>query len=295
MRLVERDQIDTVRWDQLVAQKGGLIFSKSVYLDAVAEQWSVFVDDDYSCGIALPYVIRLGKRSLYTPIFLRYLEWLGDSPPEGFFSLLRSKFAAADLSLRNKLENEESAEYVFQEIAPVVPYQYKDQAKRMIRKFERSDLKILETDDLKAIFRVISDELPRKIDSVNSKNLQSLFQLLENLSETGLLRALMVVESDQCVGGAFFIETSNRTIYLKSAFTEEAKKKGAMYGLMDQMISYSLDRSQRFDFGGSRVEGVKRFNHNLGALDVIYFNYKWNDMPFWYRFIKGVRAWLKQR
>ena len=295
MRLVERDHIDTVRWDQLVEEKGGLVFSKSVYLDAVAENWCVFVDEDYSCGIALPYVIRLGKRSLYTPIFLRYLEWLGDSPAEGFFKLLRSKFAAADLSLRDKIGTEEYTEYVFQEMVPGVHPYYKDQAKRMIRKFERSDLKILETGDLKAIFNVISEELPRKIDSVNSKNLKRLFELVENLSQTGLLRVLMVAESDQCVGGAFFIETSDRTIYLKSAFTEEAKKLGAMYGLMDQMINGTLEQSKRFDFGGSRVEGVKRFNHNLGASDVIYYNYKWNNMPVWYRFLKVMRAWLKQR
>jgi hypothetical protein len=293
MRLLERDQIDIARWDQLVESCGGLIFSKSVYLDAVAESWCVYVDDSYSRGVALPYALRLGKKTLYTPLFLRCLEWFGELPKEDPFSILRSIFPSADFSLKNKISDFNSEQYIYQEISVGTEQSYNDLAKRMLRKFGRSDLKIKSTDEFTAIFKVISNELPKKVDSINHRNLNSLFVLIQNLSKTGMLRAEMLLHNDRCVGGAFFIETKDRVVYLKSAFTEEAKKMGAMYGLMDQMIKDSVGKKKNFDFGGSRVEGVKRFNHNLGASDVTYFNYKWNDLPLWYRLIKKAKSWMK--
>lgn len=78
MKIVEREHIDEESWNQLVDKTvGASFFSYAWYLDATAENWCIVVDDNYTRGIALPYSKRLGLETLYTPIFVRYIEWLG--------------------------------------------------------------------------------------------------------------------------------------------------------------------------------------------------------------------------
>ena len=77
MNIIEREHIDIEKWNTLVTSSpGASLFSHSAYLDSVAENWCVLVDDDYSNGMALPYTIRMGVKGIYTPKFSRYLEWL---------------------------------------------------------------------------------------------------------------------------------------------------------------------------------------------------------------------------
>ena len=91
MKIVEREHIDIHKWDDLVAlSKDATLFSLSHYLDAVAENWCVLVDENYSKGIALPYSIRLGIKCLYTPIFSRYTELLGGIDSKDILSYLQN-------------------------------------------------------------------------------------------------------------------------------------------------------------------------------------------------------------
>ena len=62
MKIIERAYIDVVKWDQLVDRENGLVFNCSYYLDAVAENWCIYVNEEYTSGIALPYVVRLKKK-----------------------------------------------------------------------------------------------------------------------------------------------------------------------------------------------------------------------------------------
>ena len=79
MKIIQREHIDSQKWDALVSSSPyNSVFSLSTYLDSVAENWCVLTDDDYSKGIALPFTIRLGIKVVYTPVFVRYLEWFGD-------------------------------------------------------------------------------------------------------------------------------------------------------------------------------------------------------------------------
>ncbi|MEY3237827.1 MAG: hypothetical protein RI883_1928, partial [Bacteroidota bacterium] len=75
MKIIQREHIDTKKWDALVSSSSdNAVFSLSTYLDAVAENWCVLTDDEYSKGIALPFTVRIGIKVIYTPIFVRYLE-----------------------------------------------------------------------------------------------------------------------------------------------------------------------------------------------------------------------------
>ena len=94
MKIVERKNIDTEKWDSLVEKtKGAGFYSYSWYMDAVAENWSVLVNHDYSEGIALPYTTRLGVDKLYAPIFVSYVEFLGSQlKVKSYEEIIRNSF-----------------------------------------------------------------------------------------------------------------------------------------------------------------------------------------------------------
>ncbi|MFN5909909.1 MAG: hypothetical protein ACK45H_01115, partial [Bacteroidota bacterium] len=99
MKIIERADLNTYKWDALVERSGGTVFSCSFYLDAVAENWCVLVDDSYTMGMALPYTVRAGQRMLCTPVFVRYLEWFGTEYAE-LSNLLKKYFKRADICVR---------------------------------------------------------------------------------------------------------------------------------------------------------------------------------------------------
>ncbi len=296
MRLIERRDIDTVRWNQLVeATNDATIFNYAYYLDTVAENWCVYVDDDYSCGIAVPYTIRLGVKSCYTPIFLRYVEWLGQQPDsfEEFKMELEDNFTRGNYCVRNLMKDFVHEKYVFQEWHPEI--KKSTQLKRMLKKFHAAQFLIHEQGSNDLIFHYIRSELPAKISTINQFTIDRLHALVEQLEKEEQLFKYLVYNENTCVGGLFFMETNTRLVYLKGAFLPQSKKDGAMYGAMDLAIQYAQKKSLIFDFGGSRVENVRKFNYNMSGEDRKYYEYRWDKTPLWFKGLRSMKMIWKKR
>jgi len=100
VEVIERNKIDVDRWDHLVLSSSNhTLFSLSTYLDSVAENWAVLVNEDYTLGIALPYTIRFGVKTLYTPFFMRYIEVLGGEI-DNLENYLKSNFESSKFKIR---------------------------------------------------------------------------------------------------------------------------------------------------------------------------------------------------
>jgi hypothetical protein len=64
---------------------------------------------------------------------------------------------------------------------------------------------------------------------------------------------------------------------------------------MQQAIERTLKEAKPFDFGGSEVDGVRRFNQNLGGIDQHYYIYTWNFAPAWFKLAKRMfQLWKKK-
>lgn len=298
MKFIYRNNIDVQKWDALVkSQEDASVFSLSTYLDAVSENWCVLVDENYSKGIAVPYIVRLGVKVCYTPIFVRYLEFFGVMPYNGdtLIDQLKSEFKQGQLNLDLVNEIKESDELVFQKIAFNDDNNLNSQAKRMLTKFEKSGMKSSFSKSTKNILDRIDLELPQKISALNPKTLGNLEKLVDALKKKDLVSTIEVKENDQVVGGLILVEFNGKLLYLKGAFSPEAKKEGAMYAAMQGAILHAKEKRLNFDFGGSRVEGVRRFNVNLGAKDQFYSSINWDNAPIWYKLLKKInQAWKKK-
>ena len=81
----------------------------------------------------------------------------------------------------------------------------------------------------------------------------------------------------------------HQVLYVKGACPENLKLNGGMYLALNQAIEFASDHGLLFDFGGSNVEGVKRFNHNLGGIDTQYFFHQKDEGPAMFKFARKLK------
>lgn len=298
MRFIQREHIDCAKWDALVKSDSTVsVFSLSTYLDAIAENWCVFTDEGYTKGIALPFTFRLGVKTCYTAVFLRYVEWIGEQTVQfdNLISLLQAEFPGGQICIKQAILGYPSEEFVFQRIPILTERTINSQAKRMLSKAEKKQFQLEEVDSIHKIQSIISEELPQKIASINDFSLSALEKLTGHLKKENRLRIVAIKDQTITIGGLYLVEFNDTVLYLKGAFKKEAKDAGAMYFAMNEAIKQAHAIGKKFDFGGSRVEGVRRFNVNLGGHDQVYFSYEWNNAPFWFKLLKKVKqAWKRK-
>jgi hypothetical protein len=102
-------------------------------------------------------------------------------------------------------------------------------------------------------------------------------------------------EHGRSLGGISLLQNNQKLLYLKGAFEDQAKKNGAMYGAMNHAIQVAHSMNLSFDFGGSRVPGVREFNLTLGGEDVSYDMLSWDNSPRWFKLIKRVKELWKRK
>lgn len=277
------------RWNDLVLLNGASVFSESIYLDATATNWSILYSDDFKSGMACPYVVKGGIKILVTPFFNRFMEWIGNPLPEQeIVEALKTEFPVADLQVGNGFS---SNQRIFQELHPG-KLKLNQQAKRSLNK--SSVFTVESAENIPLMMELLQNELQNRIPGINQQTLPILGKLVEGYHPERL-RQFNLYQETSWLGGIWILETRTRVLYLKGTTTEEAKKFGGMYKLILSAIEYAHSQEKTFDFGGSNVASVRRFNLNFGAEDIVYSHLSWNQAPFWWKTVKMIRdKWTKK-
>ncbi len=301
MRLIHHSELDKQRWDQLVSFHSADVFSFSWYLDACAQDWSVLVDDDFENGIVLPFTVKLGVKAVSPPIFVRNLDFVGEESRtfrEKSLQLLQESFKVGVMQLSLPVDRNaqhDSAEHmrIFQVVSDIPVLN--SQAKRMLQKATKNGITVAQTSDWKAVLQIIKLELSEKISEFTVENLGRLEKLIASLEKEKRLFCLGIYRNGALEGGMVFMESAGKRIYLKGAAGRETRDLGGMYLCMHESIQQTVAGNRLFDFGGSEVEGVRRFNLNLGGTDRHYYIYSWNNAPWWFNLTKRMyQKWKKK-
>lgn len=290
MQFVKADSTETKQqWDELVLRHGAAVFSESIYLDATSEHWAILYTNDFRAGIVCPYAVKGGVKVLVTPFFNRYAEWIGEPvPEEEIIRALKNEFPVADLQVGNGFSQNRR---VYQRLE-TGKLKLNQQAKRSLNK--AADYTVTNEVNIPQLMDLLKGELANRIHGINDTTLQVLEKLVSTYQDTRL-RQFNLYRGNQWLGGMWILENGSTVLYLKGTTTEEAKKSGGMYRLMLTAIEYAHSQQKTFDFGGSNVESVRRFNLNFGAEDVVYSQLSWNNAPLWWKFLKKIRdKWTKK-
>lgn len=318
MKFIPQSQLDKTAWNAFVSKNTSNVFSQSWYLDACATDWCVLIDDEWKNGIALPFASNLGIENTAPFIFGRTIDFIGNDKTfqREAVKKIQERFKVGKLQIAEKLDLniiEEDALLASDgyrsdgyrsdgyrnemKVHQIIESKIKlgSQAKRMLKKAEKSGLTIQETTDWKGIIAIAEQELSDKISEFNEANLNRLRNLAKSLSDIDQLVCMGIFEGEKLTGGMLFIITPTFNLYLKGSALPEAKKNGGMYLCMHAFIQKTLAENKIFDFGGSSVEGVQRFNYNFGGQDKSYYIYEWNRAPWWYDFSKKMYHLIKKK
>ena len=299
MILQHHSRIDKVRWDKLVdSDNKALVFNKSYYLDAVCDNWYLYHDDLYSCGIIVCSITKLGIASVFPPFFHRSCDLVGDSrvfKVEDFESILLTSFKYGIFQTSHLLKFntiQKLKDLVFQELNEDIVLS--NQAKRKIKNVEKVykvELRFnINPEDLIAlIFQV----LPAKVDFFKTKSSYRIKKLIKQLESKEDLYSIGGFVNGDLVGGLFALKHKGRLIYLKGACKDDFLNAGMMYYLMNSLIEKSKEENLIFDFGGSNIKGVKYFNTKFGSKEVSYNMYHWNNSPFWFKILMRLKNRIK--
>lgn len=165
----------------------------------------------------------------------------------------------------------------------------------MLNKAKRADLEIVKSNDWDPIYQGIYSELHGKFSGMTEISMDRLKNLYASAAQNNLLHSFAIRKDNTCLGGIICIEKNGILLYSKGAAIGASKENGGMYAAVDAAITYAAERKLHFDFGGSRVEGVRRFNHAFGAEDLTFFSYRIDKSPRWFQWVREIkRRWFKK-
>ncbi len=76
---ISSNKIDRKKWDACIdAAPNGLIYSRSVYLDTMCDNWNGIVLNNYETVMALPWRKKYGIKYIYDVPFIQQLGWIGE-------------------------------------------------------------------------------------------------------------------------------------------------------------------------------------------------------------------------
>ena len=291
MRFVQRPNIDCTKWDYLVQQtKKACIYEQSYFLDVTCDYWCVFVDEEYSKGIAIPFTNKMNQKIVYTPNFIRYIDFLGEYTEMDivhFCQAIKEEFTIGKLAISTAFPVKNTTQKVYQTINFLEQYKYNSLTKRMLKKFESSQLTLSSTCDFKCVLEFVSNELSTRLPDLSKKDFAVFNQLLNDIKTKNQLTYYGVLNADnQLIGGAFFSDFNNRVTYIKGISTKEFRNEGVMYALLNEGIEFAKNRNCNFDFGGSSIPSIRQFFSHLGGKDAEYTSLNWGSPPYYYRLIR---------
>lgn len=295
MRLIERKDIDAKKWnDRIATDPVENVFSYTWYLDAVCQHWAALIsDDDYTTILPVPYTLKLGIKRFYQAPFTREFNIFGtDFNWEEALNELKKTFK--HLGFRSELDNlapiKTIRSHQIADLADDYAAAYSTNAKRMIKK----GLKTLhfksffEAELLVSLFEI---NVAHKIDSIDTEHLRTLTQLMKNAMDAGTGEIIGAYnEQEELLSASFFLKDKTRITYLKGAATDQGKKDGAMFALLDYAFKQYSSTYRIFDFGGSDIESIAAFFKKLGGEDRFYYDYTIDYTPRWFRTLKKLKG-----
>jgi hypothetical protein len=294
IRFLEREQINTDRWDRLIAgTPNGLAYALSEILDKLSPGWCALVYGDYDTVMPLTLRSKYGVRYLYQPPFLQQLGLFGlvsDEITTQFIAAakLHYRFAEIHLNYANRFPGAVAKQNfilpldrTYEQIAAGFSSAHAKNLKRAAN----AELKYVHSNAVQSNVDLNYRLIGSSIGSVKRFHYDALIAIAATAGEHVISREVWKEEELQasCV---CFID-NKRIYFIMSTVTEKGKHNQANHFLIDRLIREFAERQMILDFEGSDIPGVAEFYRGFGAPDQPYYFLKWNNLPWPLRLFKN--------
>jgi hypothetical protein len=212
-----------------------------------------------------------------------------------FFNSLPSKIKLIDFNANfgNKIENlsfeisNKSCQFIdLNDSYEVISKKYTTNLKRNLAKARKNNLEIVLSVDTENVVKLFRENRGNTLKEMKLEQYDRLNELILQLKKRKLGKIYECWFENEMIASACFSITNNRVLYIKGASTSKGKEYGAMHLIMDEVIHLNSGKKMIFDFGGSSIPQVSRFNHSFGASDYQYQRLYRNKLPFFIKLLK---------
>ena len=288
IRQVEHTQINKEKWDVCIQQScNESICVYSWYLDAVCDNWSAFILNDYEAVFPIAKKAKFGIHYLYQPFFVRYFGIYSTAPLSSklvteFLELICSTYRNLDFNLHeltpdfsNVTTGVLKTKRQFQYLNIAADYEttyknYSENLKRNLKKAAKQRYHVTNDITPEEIVELFKKTKGTELTEFQPYHYHLLLVLMKSSLEKKSGQTVAVYKDNDLCAAAFFMKSNKRFTYLKSGVTAEGKQRGAMHFLIDHFIRENTGNGYTLDFGGSSVESVARFYKSFGARDCVY-------------------------
>lgn len=281
VQLLEHSEIDFKKYDDCI--RNGLfsvLYAESWYLNiAAGNDWKIFVVNDYQAVMPIAFgrlKRSFWKSSVMPPPFTQQLgvfskspltqeefdlfwnELIALNPAAYYFNHLNSLYLTEKSLGRFRTNFILNLNRPFEEIFKG----YSSTKKQSVRKAEKSDLNIIQSDDIELFTNFFNQHSKAKeADRILNRRKQLIQELLDR--EVG--RIYLVYLGDELLAAAFLAFYKDRIYYLNSVSSDAGRKYFAMDFLLNTVIRENSEKPLIFDFEGSELPGVSDFMRRFGA------------------------------
>ncbi len=297
--------IDKKRWDSCIkAACNRRIYGMSFFLDIFSPRWQAIVLDDGNAVMPVTWNSKFGISYVCQPVFVQQLGcFILDNSYSGvipfFIDKLSSSFRFIDISMNemNEINEMNIGNYQIFKMNNYLlrlnkPYDilinnYNTNTRRNIKKANKRGLVLInqyQPSEVVKLFRFNSGKAYPGIRSIN-------YDRLLLLIKRGLAEGMVHIRAARAINGniiaaACFLEDFDRYIFYFSANSDEGRRQGAMFFIIDSFIKQYADNDKFLDFNGSVNPDLARFYKGFGAETACYQRLKINRLHFPLNFFK---------
>jgi hypothetical protein len=287
LHYLTRNELDTVRYDKCIEfSVNGSLFAYSWYLDIVAPNWDVIVDEHYKCVMPLPYIIRKHKKQLIHPNFIPHLGIISNyllvpSLISLFYNELLTRFDEISLIL-NKMNNifDEndtnilSAEYWEKDLTTAYNQHnnnYLNTQYEQINFRNTNNYKFNIELEFSQLLHFWAVEPFQSSHYYNENDVEILKQLVKELNARNLIKVLGININDQLSSISVWV-WSNMKIFL---LMQLASKESIENNLPLINLDYFIQEHSQKTITLSLPAWIQQFNINPSALEFNAYFYPW--------------------
>lgn len=298
IKILNPDQINKASWDACVRNSSNsLIYAFSFYLDAICENWSGIILNDYEAVMPVPWKKKFGIIYCYEVPFIQQLGWFSNNEDDFndvFLSSLFKKWKYGDYAFNFNNQPDlptviNCSNYIMDlsRAYSEISLQYTTSFCASLKKAGMQSL-IYESDTDYIKLILLSKELYNyRIPHVTDKDYQKFESVCRRLSEQkNIIIRKVTADGGKLMAASLLLKDEKRIYNLINCVTEEGRKAEANYFLYDQMFREFSGSGLIFDFEGSDIPGVKSFYEKFGAIDQPYKKLHFNHLLFPLKLIK---------
>lgn len=293
---LSHEKIDKQKWDLCISTaSNGIVFAYSWYLDEVFSNWNALILNDYEAVFPITQKSKFGLGYFFNPIFALQLGVFSVRPisstlVEQFLQKIPTRILLIDIQLNfgnhyvgQKFKiNQKTCQYLsLNQSIEEISKNYSTNLKRNLVKGKKNGLKIIESTNTNQVVQLFQESKGEVLTEMKPEHYIRLTSLLAKMTEKKIARTFECWVENEQIASACFSVCNNRIIYIKGGSTAKGRELGAMHFLMNHVIQLHAQSEFVFDFGGSSIPQVARFNHSFGAVDYAYQNLVRNKLFFW--------------